>query len=289
MSSKLTRIKSMMDLIRHLSAKQVSTLREEKITRAGGKRVAIISMTVAIKVLDTRTREMEWRVKTRAGGVVSKIKEGTITIKVIGHRKIKAANQMIGIRIAFNIKTMVEMTNLCKRMATIKMTDGQARSTTSKGTPNNNSNITRQGPITTIRMIISTNSNNMVDEINTAMGTKMGKITTMLKLIPLSRICSSIGPSKKKEVFMALIMPHSSIQHQSTTLQQANHKVKGTSLKLMNSRIQILNLNSLQNQLRLFLISPLRIAPSPSPSSLDQALALIHSKLMNWQKTLILF
>ena len=81
-----------------------------------------------------------------------------------------------------------EMAHLCKRMATIKMTDGKARSTTSKGTLSSNSNMMRQEPITTIKMTLSTNSSNMVDKINTTMGTKTDTTIIMLKLIPLSRI-----------------------------------------------------------------------------------------------------
>ena len=122
------------------------------------------------------------------------------------------------------------------------------------------------------------------------MGTKTDTTTTMLKLIPLSRIwCSSRGPSKKREVFMALKLPHSSILHQSTTLKKASYKAKETLPMLMNSSRQVSSPNSPQNQLRLFLISLLRIATSLSPSSLDQILAPIHSKHMNWQKTLTLF
>ena len=188
MNSKLTKMKSMKDLIKLLSAKQVSTLRVEKTTKVGDKRVAIINMIKAIDVLDTRTTEEEWRVKMKAGGIVSRIKDGTITIKVTGHKKIRAANQMSGIRIVSNIKTMVEITNLCKRMATVNMIGGRARSTTSKGTHSSNSNMMRQEPITTIKMTLSTNSSNMVDKINTTMGTKTVTTTTMLKLIPLSRI-----------------------------------------------------------------------------------------------------
>ena len=188
MTSKQTKMKPMMDLIKLLSAKQVSTLRAEKITKVGGKKVAITNTTKAIDDLDTRTREVEWRVKMRAGGIVSRIKDGTITTRVTGHKKIKAANQMSGIRIVSNIKTMVEITNLCKRIATISMIDGRARSTSSKGTPSSNSNTMRQEPITTIKMTLSTNNSNMVDKINTTMGTKTDTTTTMLKLIPLSRI-----------------------------------------------------------------------------------------------------
>ena len=177
-----------MDLIKLLSAKQVSTLRVEKTSKVGGKKVAITRMTKAIDVLDTSTREVEWRVKTRVGGIVSRIKDATITIRVIGHQKIKAANLMSGIRIVSNIRTMAEITNLCKRMATINMTGGRARSTTSKGTLSSNINTMRQEQITTFRMILSTNNSNMVDKINTTMGTKTVTTTTMLKLIPLSRI-----------------------------------------------------------------------------------------------------
>ena len=188
MTSKLTKMKSMMGLIKLLSAKQVSTLRAEKITKVGGKKVAITNTTKAIDVLDTSTREVEWRVKMRAGGIVSRIKDGTITIRVIGHQKIKTANLMSGIRIVSNIKTMAEIANLCKRMATINMTDGRARSTTSRGTLSSNINTMGQEPITTIKMTLSSNSSNMVDKINTTMGTKTVTTTTMLKLIPLSRI-----------------------------------------------------------------------------------------------------
>ena len=177
-----------MDLIKLLSAKQVSTLRVEKTSKVGGKKVAITNTTKAIDVLDTSTREVEWRVKTRVGGIVSRIKDATITIKVIGHKKIKAANLMSGIRIVSNIKTMAEITKLCKRMATINMTGGRARSITSKGTLSSNINTMGLEPITTIKMTLSTNNSNMVDKINTTMGTKTVTTTTMLKLIHLSSI-----------------------------------------------------------------------------------------------------
>ena len=88
---------------------------------------------------------------------------------------------------------------------------------------------------------------------------------------------------------MALKLHHSSIQLQSTTLKKARHKDKETLLKFMNSIRQVPSPNSPQNQLHLFLISLLRIATSLSPSSLDQVLAPIHFKPMNWQKTLTLF
>ena len=88
---------------------------------------------------------------------------------------------------------------------------------------------------------------------------------------------------------MALKLPHSSIHHQSTTLKKASHMAKETLTKLMNSSRQVSSPNFPQNQLRLFLISLLRIATSLSPSSQDQALAPIHSKPMKWQKTLTLF
>ena len=59
MTSKLTRMKSMMDSIKLLLVKQVSTLTVEITIKVGGKKVAITNTIKAIDVLDTKIREGE--------------------------------------------------------------------------------------------------------------------------------------------------------------------------------------------------------------------------------------
>ena len=131
----------------------------------------------------------------------------------------------------------------------------------------------------------------MDDQISISMGAKTDKTTNICRqtLLNTRWHSNSSGPSKKRQVFTALNIPHSSIQHQSTLLMIDNSKIKEISLKVMASSRQISSPNFQWNQLHLFLSPLLRVLISPSPSSLERVWTRTRFKLTNRQKTLTLF
>ena len=233
----------------------------------------LINMIKAPDVQVNTTREEDWRVKKKIGGVVSSIQEETKITRVIGLSTIKIANLLNGIRIVPNIRTTTEATNLVKKMAMGSRKDGKTRGTTRIGTFSSNNSMMNLGILhTTNKETTIIINSSMDDQISISMGTKTDKTTNICRqtLLNTRWHSNSSGPSKKRQVFTALNIPHSSIQHQSTLLMIANSKIKEISLKVMTSSRQISSLNFQWNQLHLFLSPLLRILISPSPSSLER-------------------
>ena len=272
MTIKWTKMKQRMDLTRLLLIKQANESKGKTTTKAGGKIMDLISMIKAPDVQVNTTREEDWRVKKKIGGVVSSNQEEMKITRVIGLSMIKIANRLNGIRIVSNIRTIAKATSLVKKMAIVSKRDGRTRGTTRVGNSTSNSSMMNLEIIhTTNKEITITINSSMDDQISISMGTKTDKTTNICRQTLLStRWHNSSGPSKKRQVFMALSIAHSSIQHQSTLLMRANSKSKEISLKVMTSNRQTSSLNFRWNQLHLFLKLLLRILISLSPSSLER-------------------
>ena len=232
----------------------------------------LINTIKAPDVQANTTREEDWRVKKKIGGVVSSIQEETKITRVIGLSMIKIENRLNGIRIVSNIRTIAEAISLVKKMAIVNKKDGRTRGTTRIGNSTSNSSMKNlEISHTTNKEITITINNSMDDQISISMGTKTDKTTKICRQTLLStRWHNSSGPSKKRQVFTALSIAHSTIQHQSTLLMRANFKTKEISLKVMTSNKQTSSLNFRWNQLHLFLSLLLRILISLSPSSLER-------------------